>query len=182
MVLRRPAASVVLSLVLTLGVGGVSPALAQTTDQPAQGQSVSTPAQGGSAAAPVLPVDLNRIRRQLEQDPAVRFVQSDLRFYLTVTERLPTFKDFVGDFDLRNGPVPYAGMTHQEFLNQVTPKNLYSSGGITATDMLQWSLFNWAAQSIIKKGFDALRKAKSEREASAIRRQIDRELAALIGR
>jgi hypothetical protein len=130
---------------------------------------------------PVLPVDVEKIKKALEKPDVLVLDDSQLRFYATVTAKVPSFEDFVGDFDLRNGPVPRAGMTHQEFLNMVTPKELYSSAGITAPEMLQFAITNWAAQQVIKKGLQEIRQARTEREIRAIRDRINRELAALAG-
>ena len=132
---------------------------------------------------PALPVDIEKIKKALQRtDTTIVLDDSQLRFYATVTAKVPTFEDFLGDFDLKNGPVPRAGMTHQEFLSMVTPKELYSSAGITATEMLQFAITNWAAQQVIKKGLQEIREARTEREIQAIRERINRELAALAGK
>ena len=34
-----------------------------------------------------------------------------------------------------NGPTPRGGVTHQDFLNHVTPREIYGSGGIKATEL-----------------------------------------------
>jgi len=61
----------------------------------------------------------------------------------------------------------------------VTPKEMNSSGGITAMETLQFAFTNWLGQSLVKKAIEDLRNAKSEREVQEIRDRIDRELAAL---
>jgi hypothetical protein len=70
-------------------------------------------------------------------------------------------------------------MSHQEFVNMVTPKELHSSAGITATESLQFALTNWLGQSLIKKALADIQQAQSEREVEAIRARITQELAAL---
>ena len=70
-------------------------------------------------------------------------------------------------------------MTHQEFMAMVTPKELYSSGGIRASELLQWSAVNVLGFGLLKKAFNGIRDAKSETEIREIREQIDRELEAL---
>ena len=151
----------------------------------------TTPAQPQSPAATVqtpvppdsldLPVDLARIKRGLDRNSTTKLDETQLRFYLEIIARQPTFKDFIGSTDLKNGPVKNAQMTHQEFLDMVTPKLLHSSAGFTATETLQVSLVNWVAQTAIKKAVTALRNARNDDEIRAIRAQIDRELAALRG-
>jgi hypothetical protein len=61
----------------------------------------------------------------------------------------------------------------------VTPKELYGSGGITASELLQFSLTNWIGQKLLRRGLEELKEAKTEREAREIRERIQRELRAL---
>jgi hypothetical protein len=72
-------------------------------------------------------------------------------------------------------------MTHNEFLAMVTPKELQSSVGITARETLEFALTNWLGQTLIKRAFEDLQKAKTEREIQDIRDRIERELSALRG-
>jgi hypothetical protein len=58
---------------------------------------------------------------------------------------------------------------------------MYSSAGIRPTEVLQMSIVNWLGQAIIKRGLEAIRNAKDDREIAEIRARIDRELAALKG-
>jgi hypothetical protein len=48
--------------------------------------------------------------------------------------------------------------------------------------MVQLAVVNAVAQIIVKRGLEAIGKARDEREKQAIRDQIERELAALKGR
>lgn len=173
-------------ITLVVSLSGAPALAAQTSVPPAtstQTPAVSTeappPAQSGDQAA--LPVDLTRIKSVLDRNPTSRVNETQLRFYLDVVARQPTFKEFIGSYDLINGPVKNTAMTHQEFLDMVTPKMLHSSAGFTGTETLQLALVNWAAQSVIKKAISALRNARNEDEVRSIRAQIDRELAALRG-
>jgi hypothetical protein len=154
-------------------------------DPPPATAPQTTPLATGSQAPPSAPLeqrDLNRIKNALSGPPPLKLDEDQLRFYVRVIAKEPRFEDFIKGYDLMYGPVPGAQMTHQEFLNMVTPRELYGSGGITATDLLQWSLTNWLGQAIIRKGLEALRLARSEAEVRAIRQRIDRELAALAGK
>jgi len=128
-----------------------------------------------------LPVDLERIKKALDSPSPIHTDRSKIRFYIETVAKQYTFKDYIGDRELR-GPTPGGAMTHQDFLDMVTPKLLNSSAGFTATDTLQAALFNWVVQSAVKKGVNALKNARNEAEVEAIRAQIDRELAALRGR
>lgn len=171
----------ILILLLLVGDGGwLSPAWAQTAPP------VVTSGTGTQPAAqnppPPLPVDLNRIKGALESPVKVRIDDGRIRFYAETVERAgPSFKELTVNFDLRNGPVPGAGMTHQEFLTMVTPKELYGSGGIKPMETLEWGLVNYVGWWAIRKLYKELSEATDERRINEIRKQIDRELAALKG-
>ncbi len=159
-----------------------SKAWAQTTPPPDLPDPPVAAAAGGDQSTTSLPVDLSRIRLALERPEAARkFDDGRLRFYAEVVERPPTFKELTLGFNLRHGPVPGAGMTHQEFLSMVTPRNLYGSGGIRALETLEWGLVSYAAMWTIKRLYKELSEARTEWRAKQIRDQIDRELAALRG-
>lgn len=126
-----------------------------------------------------LPVDADKIRQALEQNPQMRLNTDELRFYVDIIGRLPTFKEIVGDFDLMHGVVPGAPMTHEEFLSMVTPKDLYSTTGITAMDTLQTALTSYAMITMVKRAYEEYKKAQTERERRAIQQRIERELREL---
>lgn len=63
----------------------------------------------------------------------------------------------------------------------VTPKYLYSSGGINALEQLEWGIVNYAAIWTVKRLYRELSEAKTEWRRKQIQDQIDRELAALKG-
>lgn len=109
------------------------------------------------------------------------FDDGRLRFFAEAVEKSPSFKELSMGFNLRTGPVPGAGMTHAEFLNMVTPKTLYGSGGIKAIETLEWGLVNYAAIWTVKRLYKELTEARTEWRKRQIQEQIDRELAALRG-
>jgi len=148
---------------------------------------VTTPAPAQQADAtfvnPLAPLNLDRIKTAVSQAPAVKLDGVNLRYYVTVVAKQPKFSDFIGDFDLKHGPVPGAGMTYSEFMGMVTPRQLNaSSGGFNATELLTAGLVNLAGQAIIKRGLKALHDARTQAQVDAIRARIDRELAALLGK
>lgn len=164
-------------LLLLIGDGGwLSQASAQTVPP------TTPPPAVAQEAPPALPVDLGRIKTALERPIHVKINDGRVRFYTeTVAPGGPSFKEFTKNFDLRFGPVPGAGMTHQEFLGLVTPKELYGSGGIKPLEMLEWGLVNHVGWWAIRKLYKELSEATDERRIKSIRDQIDRELAALRG-
>jgi hypothetical protein len=177
-----------LAVVLTVAMGTV-PARARADDGRQQPGSATPPAAEPQPppaqtepAAPVVstPNDLSRIRQALSQPPAITLDAQQLRYYLEIIARQQTFANYVKGYDFINGPTKRGDpMTHQEFLNMVTPKEMYSSAGITATDMLQVAVTNWLGKALISKALEDLQHAKSDREAQEIRDRITRELDAL---
>jgi len=85
------------------------------------------------------------------------------------------------NFDLRNGPVPGAGMTHQEFLGIVTPQLRYYAGPGEALKTLAWGVGAQVGWWALRKLYKELDETKDARRVKEIRDQIDRELAALRG-
>jgi len=150
-----------------------SPASAQTTDPPQ-----TTPV----VQAPERPPNLDRIREAVTRPPELKIDNGQLRIYVEVIGKWPRFDELVKGYDLMNGPVARGNpMSHAEFLNMVTPRELHSSGGIKPTEILTMALVNWAGKAVITKGLEAISNAKSQREIDEIRARIDRELAALRG-
>lgn len=117
-----------------------------------------------------------KIREALKQDPKLRLNTDEVRFYVDIIGRIPTFEEIVGDFDLKNGRVPGAPMTHDEFLAMVTPRDLNSTTGISAMETLGVALTNWGMISLVKKAYQEYKEAKTERERRAIQERIEREL------
>lgn len=139
---------------------------------------------GATAAAdaggPITQADLDRIREALATSPTLKLDPNQLRYYVRIVARYQTFSEFSKGYDFINGPTRRGNpMTHQEFLDMVTPKELHSSGGITAMETLQFAFTNWLGQTLVKKAIEDLRNAKDEREVQAIRDRIERELASL---
>jgi hypothetical protein len=153
---------------------------AQTTTPPA-----ASSAQAGSSSGSLpVEIDLNKIRQALLKDPPVNFEDVKPRFYVEIYGHQARFWDFVGSFDFRAGPVPRAGMTHREFLDQVTPKNMYF-GPPTMGDVAKIAAASAAfigGNYVLSKLRQALKSAKTEEERARIQAQIDRELAALAGK
>lgn len=141
----------------------------------------STPPQ----TTPELPGNLAKIKDGVLAPNALNLDDTQgLRFYVNTVAPFPKFTDIVGNFNLRTGPVPYAGMTHNEFVQSTRPKDMYSSAGFTVTDVMKFALLSYTegkAFELLRKGAVALREAKTEAERKAIQARIDKELAALKG-
>lgn len=147
------------------------------------GQTAPPSVQGTTPATPaptITMADLTRIKRALDASPTLKLDDSQLRYYVKILAKQTDFRDFMNGYDFVNGPTRRGNpMTHSEFLSMVTPKEMNSSGGITAMETLQFAFTNWLGQSLVKKAIEDLRNAKSEHEIQEIRDRIDRELASL---
>jgi hypothetical protein len=81
------------------------------------------------AAAPSHEID--RVRAALSRKPRVNLDANRLRFYVEIATKRPTFSEFAKDYDFVNGPTKGGNpMSHQEFLDIVTPKELRHTGGL----------------------------------------------------
>ena len=135
--------------------------------------------QGQNQLAPDdLPVSLDRIQRALSAPPAITLKEQHPVFRLEVFGRKPTLEDLLGEkFWL--GPTPYGGMTHQEFLDMVTPKEFRPYAGFTGKYLVAETALalaqTWALKAAIKKYQDA----KEDREREAARKEVMDALAAL---
>jgi hypothetical protein len=157
------------------------PALAgQATDPVSPARPDSSVASSSGSDIAITAADLDRVRKALESSPTLNLGQDKLRYYVRILAKQQTFADFLQGYDFKNGPTRRGNpMSHQEFLAMVTPKEMNSSGGITAMETLQFAFTNWLGQSLVRKALEDLRNAKSDREVQEIRDRIERELAAL---
>ena len=149
----------------------------QATSQPSM---VSNPDGSARTAAPAdedLPVSLDRIRRALSRPPAL-----DLRgkpvFRVEVFGRKPTIEDILGP-DFLRGPVPYGGMTHQEFLNMVTPKDVQGYAAFTNKEGMVVAATSLALQWALQKAIHKFEVARDERAREAARKEVQDALADL---
>lgn len=170
--IKRPATALLLCSFLL-----PAPVVAAYGQAQAEPQAQQQPAPG-TPADQRLPVDVSKIREALKQNPQLRLQTDELRFYVDIIGRLPTFEEIVGDFDLKQGTVPGAGMTHEEYLAMVN-RDLNTSGGITALDTLQVALTSYALISLVKKAYEEYKLAKTESERQMIQARIERELREL---
>ena len=143
--------------------------------------AAAAPTPGTEAPANVSNEQVNRVRRALEHKPLVDLKGEQLQFYVQIIGRPPmTFADYARGSDLMHGPTRRGNpMSHQEFLSMVTPREMYSSGGITPSELLQFALTNWLGQTLVRRGLEEINEARTEQEKQEIRDRIDRELLIL---
>ena len=126
--------------VAVLALGLVAPVAAQQRPQPVQ------PATQMAIDVSRLPLNLQRIHRELQQSSTVREQRDglNLRYQIEVFGRAPEIKLFLPEDNLTTGPVPYGAPTHQEIIRHITPKEFSSP-------MMDFSaLTRWLAQKAKK--------------------------------
>jgi hypothetical protein len=133
----KPSAPATAALLLTLALPGA--ASAQTADG-RNGVDELRPPALATADLDVnrLPVNLQRIQRELQQSRERTDHEGlNLRYIVDVFGRAPTITFFRPDENLRTGPVPQSAPSHQDMLNQMTPREYRSP----AADF--GALFRW---------------------------------------
>ena len=108
----------------------------------------SVPAKAEQPAVDVdrLPINLNRIRRELAHHSDLE--QRDglnLRYLVQIYGQAPPIQLFTEEDNLLHGPAPYGAPTHQEILNVITPQEFRAP----AADFS--ALFRWLAERQKKK-------------------------------
>lgn len=140
--------------------------------------------QNGSGEAPDdLPVSLSRIQRALDNPQPLKILEPQMR------DGRPVYRvDVEGiKIDLRTllsaeslrGAVPYGGMTHQEFLDMVTPDDVRGYAAFSNGEGMVVAATSIALQWAVLKAVDALKKAKTAHEQESARKEVEEALEAL---
>ena len=125
-----------------------------------------------------LPVSVKKIQRALLRDPAIRVAEQRTKFRVEVFGRKPTIEEILGP-DYHRGPAPYGGMTHQEFLNVVTPKDVQGYAAFDNKEGAMVAVTSFAIQYALAKAIKKFQEARQERERAEAKREVDEALAAL---
>ena len=154
-------------------------ALVLAVQQPAAPPGSPTPAaQSTPVNVDDLPISVDRIQRALAGPQPIQLKEQHPVFRLEIFGRKPTIEDVLGE-RFWIGPVPYGGMTHQEFLDIVTPKLAQPYAGFTGKYLVAETaltlLQTWALKTAIKK----FQGARDEHEREAARKEMLEALAAL---
>jgi hypothetical protein len=153
----------------------------------AQPQPAQSPAEPAAAAvnADELPVSIEAIQRALNHKPAIRIAEQRSVFRVEVFGKKPTIEDILGK-DYLKGPTPAAAggaaMTHQEFLNMVTPEEFRGYASYTNKEGLQLaatSLATAIAMQAVQSAWRKYQSARREGEREAARREVEQALEAL---
>lgn len=143
-----------------------------TASQPAASQPAAP------AANETLPVSLDRIQRALAAPAPIDLKEQHPVFRLEVFGKKPTLEDLLGE-KFWIGPTPYGGMTHQEFMDMVTPKEANGLAAFTGKYLVAESALALAEQWALKSAIRKYKDAKDAREQEAARKEVMDALAAL---
>ena len=180
----RPAAGI-LALVVWAAAWTPSAVFAQGTPNgggAAAPREAAAPTEAAGAPAAVdpdrLPVDIGKIQRALSRPPALTLETNRSVFRVEIFGRRPTIEDILGR-DFLRGPVPGAGMTHQEFLNMVTPSGVQGYAAFDNKQAFTVAATSLALQWALQKAVQKFTDAKEERARQAARREVEQALAEL---
>ena len=105
--------------------------------------AVAVPAaaqQSGRVDADRLPIDIDRIARQLKtKSSEIREEREGLRlrYFLSVYGEAPAIRLFLREDNFKTGPVPHSAPTHQEFMDYWTPQE-YRAPAMDFLSLAQW--------------------------------------------
>jgi hypothetical protein len=136
------------------------------------------PAPSTAPRSEELPVSIERIQRALAAPPAIELKEQNPVFRLEVFGRKPTIEEILGE-KFWIGPTPYGGMTHQEFLEMVTPKMAQPYAGFTGGHLVAQTLLTLSEQWALRQAIKKFRAALNDREREAARKEVLDALAAL---
>lgn len=135
-------------------------------------QDAARPSAAPAASESIeLPVNLERIQEAISRPPAIKPTTTRPVFRVEVFADKPTIEDILGPDYLR-GPVPNAGMTHQEFLQMVTPVEYRGMSMFTNGEALTIAATSLALQWAYMKAVDKLKDARTERAKEAARQEV----------
>lgn len=163
----------VLAIVLAFGAAQAAPAAADGAPTPSAAAAAS-PAEAGSD----LPVSVERVQRALSRPPALTLRGEKPVFRVEVVGRKMTIEDILGP-DYLKGPVPQSGMTHQEFLDMVTPKAYQGYAPFTNREAFAVAATSFALKWALQKAIHRYQTAQQEREREAARQEVQEALAEL---
>jgi hypothetical protein len=165
---------------------GVAPALASAQqsrpvyvdEQPSVQNRVTEEETVVTVDPDALPISIDRIQRRLAQEPAIRPNDARQVFRVQVIGRSPTIDEILGP-NWRRGPVPASAMSHQEFLNMVTPRDVQGYAAFDNRQALMVAATSFALQWGLRQAMQKLDDARSERQREAAQREVDQALSAL---
>lgn len=117
------------------------------------------------------PVSLEKIQEAISRPAAIKTSGIRPVFRVEIFAKKPTIEDILGP-DYLIGPVPYGGMTHQEFLTMVTPAEYRGMGVFTGGEAATIAATSIGLQWLLSKALDKLENAQTERAKNAARKEV----------
>jgi hypothetical protein len=149
-----------------------------TAQKPAQPTTQETP-QPVKIDPAALPVSIDRIQEALAKTPKLRFDEQEKPvFRVQVFGDKPTIEDILGP-DFARGPVKYGAMTHQEFLDMVTPKDVQGYAAFSNKEAATVAATSFLLQWTLQKAIQKYNETKDERAREAARKEVLEALDAL---
>jgi hypothetical protein len=157
----------------------------QGNGAPGADPSAKPPPQASSSGTVALdlPVSLERIQRALSAPPALKMLEPEMRngrpvYRVDIEGAKIDIRTLLSKEALR-GAVPYGGMTHQEFLDLVTPDDVRGYAAFSNAEGFTVAATSIALQWAVLKAIDALKKAKDARAQEAASKEVEEALEAL---
>jgi hypothetical protein len=168
-----------ISVILVLALGTPQSPPAPPPAVPAQeGTAEQAPAPAPTGDPDSIGVSLERIQKGVSKGPALKLTENRSIYRIEIFGAKPTIEDILGP-DFWRGPVPYGGMTHQEFLEMVTPKDVQGYAPFSNAQGMVVAATSIALQWALQKAMDKLKNAKNERAKEAAQREVQDALDAL---
>ena len=166
--------------ILLLTAAAAIPQEPQTSPQAASTSKNPSDPPASDQSTGALPVSLDRIRDKLSNPPAIKVEQQPFVFRVEVLGRKLSIEDILGP-DYLKGPVPAVagGMTHQEFLDLVTPKDVQGYAAFNNREAAIVAATSFALQWALQKAMHKYAEAKQERERDAARKEVQEALEEL---
>lgn len=156
-----------------------APSTAATPTAASPVQAAQPQAQSTEPAA--LPVSIDRIREALSHEPTIRPNEVPM-FRVEVIGTMPSLEVMLGKEFWKGGASRTPGgavMTHQEFLNMVTPPEFRGPALFTPGEALTVAATSIALQWALQKAIAKYKTAKDVRAQEEARREVQRALEAL---
>jgi hypothetical protein len=159
------------------------PSTVDSAAEQAGGEQAATPPSQPAPAAPTVDPDaigvsLDRIQKAVSKPQAIKLTENRQVFRVEIFGAKPTIEDILGPDYLR-GPVPYSGMSHQDFLNMVTPKDVQGYAAFSNRQGMVVAATSIALQWALQKALDKYKAARNERAKEAASKEVQDALDAL---
>jgi len=123
-------------------------------------------------------VSLERIQKGVTKPQGIKPTENRQIYRVEIFGAKPTIEDILGP-EFWRGPAPYGGMTHQEFLDLVTPKDVQGYAAFSNAQGMVVAATSIGLQWALQKALDKFKDAKNERAKEAAQKEVQDALDAL---